>query len=92
MKKETLIKKAAERGITLTESQAEKYVSISDEELENLDISGGRNICEDFGVSCEKYVMRYSGLERACRTCKNWHTHFDDNRGLYVGVCDEGII
>ncbi|MDR0987607.1 MAG: hypothetical protein LBL98_07960 [Ruminococcus sp.] len=39
MKKEELIKKAAERGVTLTETQAEKYVAISDEELEN--VAGG---------------------------------------------------
>ncbi|MDR0975051.1 MAG: hypothetical protein LBL80_05115 [Ruminococcus sp.] len=43
MKKETLIKKAAERGITLTESQAEKYLALSEDELAN--IAGGANDC-----------------------------------------------
>ncbi|MDR0975045.1 MAG: hypothetical protein LBL80_05085 [Ruminococcus sp.] len=45
MKKEDLIKKAAERGITLDEAQAEKYISLSDEELENLAVAGG-GICD----------------------------------------------
>jgi hypothetical protein len=41
MKTEELIKKAAERGVTLDEATAEKYCNLSDEELANLDISGG---------------------------------------------------
>ncbi|MDR0987613.1 MAG: hypothetical protein LBL98_07990 [Ruminococcus sp.] len=41
MKKEELIKKAAERGFALSELQAEKLTELTDEELENLDISGG---------------------------------------------------
>ncbi|MDR0903698.1 MAG: hypothetical protein LBM59_03615 [Ruminococcus sp.] len=41
MNKESLLKKARERGITLDETQAEKYVNLSDEELENLAVSGG---------------------------------------------------
>ncbi|MDR0987611.1 MAG: hypothetical protein LBL98_07980 [Ruminococcus sp.] len=41
MKKEELIKKAAERGVVLDEAQAEKYTELSDEELDNLSVSGG---------------------------------------------------
>ncbi|MDR0904495.1 MAG: hypothetical protein LBM59_07675 [Ruminococcus sp.] len=44
MKKEELIKKAAERGITLTDEQAEKFSVLSDEQLEGFAVSGGRVI------------------------------------------------
>jgi hypothetical protein len=53
MKKEDLMKKAAERGITLSEEQAEKYATLSDEELENIDVSGGASVCPpDNPASC----------------------------------------
>ncbi|MDR0987604.1 MAG: hypothetical protein LBL98_07945 [Ruminococcus sp.] len=42
MKKEELIKKAARRGIAVTEAQAEKLTALTDEELEN--IAGGRGM------------------------------------------------
>ncbi|MDR0974265.1 MAG: hypothetical protein LBL80_01080 [Ruminococcus sp.] len=47
MKKEELIKKAASHGITLDDISAEKYKNLSDEELANLDISGGTNCDSD---------------------------------------------
>jgi hypothetical protein len=42
VKKEELIKKAARRGIAVTEAQAEKLTALTDEELEN--IAGGRGM------------------------------------------------
>ncbi|MDR0975047.1 MAG: hypothetical protein LBL80_05095 [Ruminococcus sp.] len=49
MKKDDLIKRAAARGITIDESQAEKYLTLSDEELENLAIAGGTPCSEKIG-------------------------------------------
>ncbi|MDR0904208.1 MAG: hypothetical protein LBM59_06210 [Ruminococcus sp.] len=51
MKKEYIIKKAAECGITMDEKTADKYVNLSEEELENLDISGGA--CGDGNAKTE---------------------------------------
>jgi hypothetical protein len=47
MNTDDLIKKAAERGIALDRETAEKYTSLSDEELANLDISGGAGDCNE---------------------------------------------
>jgi hypothetical protein len=41
LKKEFIIKKAAEQGYSITEEQAEKFSTLSDEELENLNLAGG---------------------------------------------------
>jgi hypothetical protein len=72
MKKSELIKKAAERGITLDETQAEKYINLSDEELENI-AGGGDNPCTEKcsqGIS-EHYFWKTS-------TCNNCAKHFLD--------------
>ncbi|MDR0987616.1 MAG: hypothetical protein LBL98_08005 [Ruminococcus sp.] len=41
MTKEAIIEKAAARNIILSEEAAEQYVNLSEEELENLAVSGG---------------------------------------------------
>ncbi|MDR0987614.1 MAG: hypothetical protein LBL98_07995 [Ruminococcus sp.] len=68
MKKEELIAKAAERGITLTESQMENYVAISDEELEN--VAGG--------ILCGfKREITDQTIAENCSFFKRW---YDDKR------------
>jgi predicted Zn-ribbon and HTH transcriptional regulator len=72
MKKEDLIKKAAERGITIDETQAEKYINLSDEELEN--IAGGWGVCSVIRVySCNKcwheFEVEYTGTPDKAVTC-----------------------
>ncbi|MDR0974267.1 MAG: hypothetical protein LBL80_01090 [Ruminococcus sp.] len=68
MKKEDLIKKAAERGITLDEATAENYSNLSDEELANLDISGG----------CGKgYTEPYIGMGDEAVNC----TYYENSKG-----------
>jgi hypothetical protein len=74
MKKYDLIKKARERGITIDETQAEKYITLSDEELANLEISGGCGPDKDTTIdkhNCPRGVKqyyRYKGTE-ACSYC-----------------------
>ncbi|MDR0987615.1 MAG: hypothetical protein LBL98_08000 [Ruminococcus sp.] len=52
MKKEDLIAKARERGIDLSDEQAEKYINLSEDELENIAggftvyPNGGANFCD----------------------------------------------
>jgi hypothetical protein len=78
MKKEDLIKKAAERGIAIDETQAEKYVNLSDEELANI-AGGGSNLCgfkhEVNGKnanSCRFYVPGATdSTTRSCYNCMN---------------------
>jgi DNA-directed RNA polymerase subunit RPC12/RpoP len=72
MKKEDLIKKAAERGITLDETQAEKYINLSDEELEN--IAGGVGLCSAVRVyhcnDCwHEFEVTYTGTSDRAVTC-----------------------
>ncbi|MDR0903699.1 MAG: hypothetical protein LBM59_03620 [Ruminococcus sp.] len=79
MKKEELIRRAAEHGISIDETQAEKYINLSDEELENLEISGGA--CGDpppphqlFPVeraaNCAYYEKTGNPLKNSCQFCK----------------------
>jgi hypothetical protein len=79
MKKDELIKKAAERGITLDETQAEKYINLSDEELENLEISGG---CEKNEYSyCKGNVHGTKVSKEACAHCMDYRKEkVSDNR------------
>ncbi|MDR0987606.1 MAG: DUF2624 domain-containing protein [Ruminococcus sp.] len=90
MKKEELIKLAAQRGVTLTETQAEKYASISDEELEN--ITGGGLICGfkreitdgNKALSCSYYSV--SDPKKAVQICGNCSRAVIDSEtltGLY---------
>ncbi|MDR0987622.1 MAG: hypothetical protein LBL98_08035 [Ruminococcus sp.] len=79
MKKETLIKLAAERGVKLDESQADKYLELSDEDLENLEAAGG--VCnfdtgyeEDEDIRRAGYCKIYAATapgQVSCRTCSN---------------------
>ncbi|MDR0974266.1 MAG: hypothetical protein LBL80_01085 [Ruminococcus sp.] len=81
MKKEVLIKKAASYGITLDETQAEKYSTLSDEELANLDISGGckkDNSSEDDknvrrAVGCSLFTAEPGTSWRHCGNCSNMY-------------------
>jgi rubrerythrin len=63
MKKDDLIKLAADRGINLSEKQAEKYTELSDEELENL--AGGGEI------KCRINDGSVLGTLYDCRSCGN---------------------
>ncbi|MDR0975053.1 MAG: hypothetical protein LBL80_05125 [Ruminococcus sp.] len=87
MKKEDLIKKAAERGITLDETQAEKYINLSDEELENI-ASGGSGPCgfkqkvdPKKAINCIYYVLCNDGTVRTCYNC----AHADSERDDWAG-------
>ncbi|MDR0975054.1 MAG: hypothetical protein LBL80_05130 [Ruminococcus sp.] len=81
MKKEDLIKKAAERGITIDETQADKYISLSDEELANLDIAGGKcaRYNSNYGLTvygeeadgCPYFEFKGSSSEISCFHCAN---------------------
>jgi hypothetical protein len=79
MKKEDLIKKAAERGITIDETTAEKYVSLSDEELENINVSGGCEKPPDGSVYIEDknrakncaYYDREHYVTDTCTSCRS---------------------
>ncbi|MDR0987523.1 MAG: hypothetical protein LBL98_07530 [Ruminococcus sp.] len=73
MKAEDIMKKAAERGITIDAAESEKYVNLSDEELENLSVSGG---CpKDVNTSappvgnCPK---KSPPTVNYCEECDNW--------------------
>ncbi|MDR0987610.1 MAG: hypothetical protein LBL98_07975 [Ruminococcus sp.] len=79
MKKEELIAKAHERGITLTELQAEKYIELSDEELENLEASGGE-LCPGNGF--RKLV---SGSEAV--GCKFFDSITDNKQNIHCNNC-----
>jgi hypothetical protein len=86
MKKEDLIKKARERGITIDETQAEKYITLSDEELANLAVSGGgcnppqklspvppNSVRIDYpnhGYNCLGFIDKTPKLDYAYRTCE----------------------
>jgi DNA-directed RNA polymerase subunit RPC12/RpoP len=87
MKKEDLIKKAAERGMTITEEQAEKYVNLSDEELENLDVSGGCKeavtvyICNNCHIEFEetedeRKIRDIYLLPLRCTTCQSLNVSY----------------
>ncbi|MDR0987617.1 MAG: hypothetical protein LBL98_08010 [Ruminococcus sp.] len=58
MKKEDLIAKAAERGILLDEEAAKKYINLSEEELENLSVSGGCETQNPYINQAISYVER----------------------------------
>ncbi|MDR0904502.1 MAG: hypothetical protein LBM59_07710 [Ruminococcus sp.] len=73
MKKEDLIKKARERGITLTDEQAEKYINLSEEELEN--IVGGGGLVDD--ICTEPY------MDIICEICGEKMIKVP-----YYGACD----
>jgi hypothetical protein len=80
MKKEELIKRAAERGITLDETQAEKYVNLSDEELANLEISGGacggeppayQLVPPEYAANCPYYEKSANPMRNSCLSCRH---------------------
>jgi hypothetical protein len=92
MKKEELIKKAAERGITIDETTAEKYVNLSDEELENLDVSGGGCTGSPFSkVSrdnfCSKYVKGWDINLPTCKPCELCSKSLPVNDGTNPTYC-----
>jgi hypothetical protein len=71
VKKEDLIKKAAERGIAIDETTAEKYINLSDEELANLDISGGCTGSPFSKVTRDNYCSKgIKGWDITLATCK----------------------
>jgi hypothetical protein len=74
MKKEDLIKHAAARGITLSETQAEKYINLSDEELEN--IAGGTASCTE-----KKGFRHYVQYPKRAQVCR-----FFEFNNTYVGA------
>ncbi|MDR0904499.1 MAG: hypothetical protein LBM59_07695 [Ruminococcus sp.] len=68
MTKEDLIKKAAARGITLTETEAEKYLNLSDEELENI-AGGGPDYCLE---KCSQGITEAKFWKTStCTNCPN---------------------
>jgi hypothetical protein len=77
VKKEDLIKKAAERGIAIDETTAEKYIELSDEELANLEASGGCK--KEFrtdeqkermrAVNCSLFVAKSGSSGVICTNC-----------------------
>ncbi|MDR0975052.1 MAG: hypothetical protein LBL80_05120 [Ruminococcus sp.] len=91
MKKETLIKKAAEHGITLDEMQAEKYLNLSDEELAN--IAGGTNDCGrvkdgrrlfvNEAPGCKYFVPGRLGVEANCRVCEHSESILEKYEWIY---------
>ncbi|MDR0987619.1 MAG: hypothetical protein LBL98_08020 [Ruminococcus sp.] len=80
MKKEELIAKAREKGIELSDEQAEQYITLTDEELENIAGGSGQLFCEDppaGGVkiadknqaqTCRYYRTQYN-MARSCENC-----------------------
>ncbi|MDR0987623.1 MAG: hypothetical protein LBL98_08040 [Ruminococcus sp.] len=77
MKKEELIKKAAERGITLNEEQAESYINLSDEELENLAVSGG----------CFDFLIKYDTPEETMRKKAGGCSYYEDAKKMPHRSC-----
>ncbi|MDR0904498.1 MAG: hypothetical protein LBM59_07690 [Ruminococcus sp.] len=77
MKKEDLIKKAHERGIAIDETQADKYIALSDDELENLAVAGGCN---------EKYRHKLDNINYA-QTCTKFVSAKPSNEGLKCTYC-----
>jgi hypothetical protein len=77
MKKEDIIKKAAERGITIDDTQAEKYIILSDEELANLEASGGckkefrtdEQIDISRAASCGLFTAKSGSSGVTCTNC-----------------------
>jgi hypothetical protein len=80
MNKEYLIKKAAEHGITLDETTAEKYTNLTDEELDNLQIAGGcgggselpslNDQMEELAAKCPDYDPTYWAVNNGKTSCK----------------------
>jgi hypothetical protein len=73
MKKEDLIKRAREHGITLSETQAEKYINLSDEELENLAVAGGTPCTSKIGF---KKHVQYPKRAQVCKYFELNNTYF----------------
>lgn len=84
MKTDELIKKAAKHGLIIDAATADNYVDLSDEELENLDISGGDNKCggdkdgakianlKDDAENCPHFeVANPEFPNRKCNRCKH---------------------
>ncbi|MDR0904494.1 MAG: hypothetical protein LBM59_07670 [Ruminococcus sp.] len=79
MKKDELIAKARERGIEITDEQADKYITLSDEELENLAVTGGGLFCNgpkyklvpnEKAETCEYFdAANINNKNRLCRLC-----------------------
>ncbi|MDR0987621.1 MAG: hypothetical protein LBL98_08030 [Ruminococcus sp.] len=83
MKKETLIKLAAERGITLNEEQAESYINLTDEELENI-AGAGKYVKDLFPIygteanRCNSYKPKeYDETDMKCCYCEFYITKTD---------------
>jgi hypothetical protein len=96
MKKEELIRRAAERGITIDETQAEKYVNLSDEELANLEIAGGcggnppayQLVPKDQAANCAYYEKTGNPLKNSCQFCKhNCGSAYNDLLGVTQVKC-----
>ncbi|MDR0904209.1 MAG: hypothetical protein LBM59_06215 [Ruminococcus sp.] len=77
MKTEDIIKKASERGIILNETAAEKYIALSDEELTNLAVAGGKD-CND-----AYYVIE--DLEEEAKKCLYFEP---SNKNLTTRKCN----
>jgi hypothetical protein len=93
MKKEDLIKKAAERGITIDETQAEKYINLSDEELANLEVSGGcptpgnvyKNAVTDSDANgCEFFDSKSLLEKQKCSNCKRAEVSTDESNNTKI--------
>jgi hypothetical protein len=91
MVKEEIIKKAAEQGITLDETQAEYCINLSDEELEKLTVSGGaenRNwkpVKEHDALNCNFFAPIGYNPPRLCFRCH----HSIDMYGTLI-ICTHG--
>jgi hypothetical protein len=71
VKKDELIKKAAERGITIDETQAEKYINLSDEQL--TAVAGGAGTPPTFGeVEYENGGVEINNPDFAAMICGEW--------------------
>jgi hypothetical protein len=99
MKKEELIAKAAERGITLSEEQAEKYINLSDEELENIAGGGDDSWCpkeKPFNIydelvkvacNCSSYLSSGKVNIRTCTNCQHFVSVTEVEGGAYELAC-----
>jgi hypothetical protein len=72
VKKEDIIKRAAERGITIDAETAEKYINLSEEELLNLDVSGGK---------CLKQAKEKMVLPSEAQTCNYYSPIMPPSQG-----------
>ncbi|MDR0904496.1 MAG: hypothetical protein LBM59_07680 [Ruminococcus sp.] len=95
MKKDDLIKKARDRGIAIDETQADKYITLSDDELENLAVAGGcgedgKRVAPNEAKTCAYFVRRADSTDSdpvKCNYCLHCYTKERTVRGLEYSYC-----